>query len=259
MGAARLKGLWERHKAAAFPPGAITFHLRAWSRGGLDREGSSAAGALIARHAFDHLLVLHGNALEVDGSLAVVAGPSCVGKSTVCRRLVRHRGARLVEDGLVLVGVSRTAWTVIETGTVGILARASRVGRVLRRITGAGRSLYREREVRSSTRRRSVNRRLAGELPFSLAVLLTVSGGAGFSPFLQRLDRLVVLEHPAAPAETFRIAHDGGMEAVPDPAAGVPRHVEVTRLSSVGGRRGVQSAMVAAILGPARAPGRAVV
>ncbi len=248
MSARWLRSWWERRKAAAFPPGAVTFHLGCWTRGALDADAADRAGGLMAAHGLEELLLLHGNAVRADGRLVVIAGPSGVGKSTVCGELVRSHGARLVEDGLVLVGGASGAWSVVETGTLDVLARTSRVGRVVRRLSGTGRSLYRHREVRCPARWRALRRRVTGELPFSLAIVLTVRRSGAFSPLLHRLDRLVVLEHPDAPRQAFRIRR-GGMTPLADPAADAPAHVAVTRLSPVGLRGDVQARLAAAVMG----------
>ena len=249
-----LRRWWERRKAAAFPSGAVTFHLRTWSRGALDSDAAAQAASLMAAHGFRELVLLHGNAIELDGRLLVVAGPSGVGKSTVCRALVRRAGARLVEDGLVLAGSSGRAWTVVETGTLGVLSRSSRLARTVRRLTGTNRSIYRQREARCPFPRLTWHRRAAGELPFSLAILLTLRRGGAFTPALRLLDHLVVLEHPEAPLETYRIARNGRLTPVADPAAEPPPGLAVTRLSSVGARDEVQARLVSAMR---RTPGAA--
>ena len=116
---------WDEVKRRAFPPGAVTFHLGAWSRGALTEEEGAAARALLEEFGVERLLVLHGSAIRLREETVVVVGPPAIGKSTACRALVLREGATWLEDGLVLAAESGGRWTLIETGTLAVLRRAA--------------------------------------------------------------------------------------------------------------------------------------
>ena len=140
----RLRSAWAELKSRAFPPGAVTFHLGAWSRGTLSEEEGVAARALLEEVGAERLLVLHGSAIRFRGETVVVVGPPAIGKSTACRALVLREGATWLEDGLVVAAESGDRWTLIETGTLAVLRHAALFAAGPRRFLG--RPGRRERE-----------------------------------------------------------------------------------------------------------------
>ena len=105
MARSSLRDSWERRKARAFPPGAMTFHLAAWSPGELScrrrgsRRGPPHGGARFRgapRPPRDRVRV--GGR---DRSSSSVRGDREVDRVPP---LVRLGDATLIEDGLVLVG-----------------------------------------------------------------------------------------------------------------------------------------------------------
>lgn len=132
----RLRSAWEEVKRRAFPPGAVTFHLGAWSRGTLTEEEGAAARALLAEVGAERLFILHGSAVRLRGETLVVVGPPATGKSTACRGLVVREGATWVEDGLVVAAETGDRWTLIETGTLAVLRNAALFAAGPRRFLG---------------------------------------------------------------------------------------------------------------------------
>jgi hypothetical protein len=231
----RLREAWGGLKARAFPPGAITFHLGAWSRGELSEDEGATARALMAEQGFERLFVLHGSAIQVGKDTVVIVGSRGGGKSTACRALVRREGAVLVEDGLVLAGEADGRWTLIETGTLGVLRRAALLAAGPRRFLpspgglapraagkGPGRGLPR------------FHRALEG---------LAFQGGILFSqwrkePIVRRLlpiDRVVVAEYEQSASGSWET--DGRtMSAVADIGARIPAGTTLRRPAVTGSR-----------------------
>lgn len=224
----RLRAAWAGLKARAFPPGAITFHLGAWSRGALSEAEGTSARALLAELGFERLFVLHGSAVQVGTETAVVVGSRGIGKSTACRALARRGEAVLVEDGLVLAGEADGRWTVIETGTVGVLRRAALLAAGPRRLLPSPEGpAPRAAGTRSGRGLPRFHRTLEG---------LAFQGGVLFSqrrkePIVRRLlpiDRVVVAEVPEGSSGSWET--DGwAMSAVADIEARVPAGTTVRR------------------------------
>jgi hypothetical protein len=231
----RLLAAWAGLKARAFPPGAITFHLGAWSRGELSEVEGVAARALLAELGFERLFVLHGSAVQVQTETVVVVGSRGVGKSTACRALVRREGAVLVEDGLILAGEAGGRWTLVETGTLGVLRRAALLAAGPRRFLPSLGGLS----------PRAAGRRRGRGLPrFHRALeALAFQGGVLFSqrrkePIVRRLlpiDRVVVAEHPESTSLSWET--DGRtMSAVVDIGTRIPAGTTVRRPAMAGSR-----------------------
>ncbi|MBK9088789.1 MAG: hypothetical protein IPL90_06970 [Holophagales bacterium] len=231
----RLRTVWAGLKARAFPPGAITFHLGAWSRGALSEVEGKTARALLDELGFQRLFVLHGSAVQLGTETVVVVGSRGIGKSTACRNLVRHGGAVLVEDGLVLAGEADGRWTLIETGTLGVLRRAALLAAAPRRFLPSPGALT----------PRTAGRRSGKGLPRFHRALegLAFRGGVLFSqrrkePMVRRLlpiDRLVVAEYPESPSGSWET--DGRtMSAVADVETRIPAGTTVRRPAVTGSR-----------------------
>jgi hypothetical protein len=231
----RLRTAWAGLKDRAFPPGAITFHLGAWSRGALSETEGATAKALLAELAFERLFVLHGSAVQLGSETVVVVGSRGIGKSTACRALVRHEGAVLVEDGLVLAGEANGRWTLIETGTLGVLRRAALLAAGPRRFLPSPGALA----------SRGAGRRSGKGLPRFHRALegLAFRGGVLFSqrrkePIVRRLlpiDRVVVAEHLGGSSGSWET--DGRtMSAVADLETRIPAGTTVRRPAVTGSR-----------------------
>ena len=126
--------MWERRKRSAFPPGALTFHIEAWSRRALSSAGADASAHARARLHLDEFLVLHGSAWLSHGAVTLICGPAGIGKSSVLSELERSGRGRLVEDGLLLVGLRRASWHLVVTGALDLLGLASRISRRIRKL-----------------------------------------------------------------------------------------------------------------------------
>ena len=247
----RLDAAWAatraRARARAFPPGSVTFHLGAWSRGRLAEDEAEAARALLEHHGFSRLLVLHGSALEVDGAVVLVVGPRGIGKSTACRELVRHGRGKLLEDGLLVVGEHGGAWRLVETGTLPVLRRTARLKAGPRRLLPRVEGMPHPGERWAEGLRRRLHRAL-DEQAFRAAVLLAGGRPAGSVGCLRTVGRVVVAEEPFTPSGSFEI--DGrGMTEVPDVASRVPASCGVRRIAATGPRAEVVARLVAAMRG----------
>ncbi|HQN09062.1 MAG TPA: hypothetical protein PLL76_02040 [Thermoanaerobaculia bacterium] len=247
----RLNAAWAaaraRAKARAFPPGSVTFHLGAWARGSLAEDEAEAARALLEEHGFSGLLVLHGSALEVDGSVVLVVGPRGIGKSTACRELVLHGRGRFLEDGLLVVGELEGAWRLVETGTLPVLRRTARLKAGPRRLLPRVGGMPHPSERWAEGLRRRLHRAL-DEHAFRAAVLLAGGRPTGSAGCLRTVDRVVVAEEPFSPSGSFET--DGrGMRELPDVASRVPASCGVRRLAATGPRAEVVARLVAAMRG----------
>lgn len=214
-GSARLpRRVWERHKARAFPPGAITFHLAAFGRRRLTEEGSAEAAALRARFGLDELLVLHGSALAGSGGATLVTGPPGIGKSTALRETAAAGLGRVVEDGVLLVGLRAQEALLVTTGTVGVMDRASRIAGRLRRLMeahgGARRPGDAERPGQRALREAALARVPA--VAFTLATGLARGPRAPFAPDLHVVRAAVAVRQPGDPAPPLRLLPDGSLE-----------------------------------------------
>lgn len=247
----RVRAAWAaakaRAKARAFPPGSVTFHLGAWSRGALSEAEAGEARALLEEHGFSRLLVLHGSALEVDGAVVLVVGPRGIGKSSACRTLVRRREGRLLEDGLLVVGESQGRWMLVESGTLPVLRRTSLLEAGPRRLLPPAARPSSPGGSRAESFRGRLHRAL-DEQAFRAGVLL--AGGRKAEPAgrLRAVDRVVVVSEPELPCGSFET--DGhGMRGVADVASHVPAGCEVRRLATAGPRGEVVAQLAAAMRG----------
>lgn len=225
----RLRAAWTEVKARAFPPGAITFHLGAWSRGELSEVEGVAARALLTELGFERLLVLHGSAVQVGRETVVVVGARGIGKSTACRMLVRRQEAILVEDGLVLAGEAGDRWTLIESGTLAVLRRSALVSAAMRRLLprigepGPGGA------VRPAGGRVARFHRSLDGIAFRGGILLSQRRRPGGVRRLLSIDRVVVAEHPDHASGSW--ATDGRtMSPIRDIGASVPSGTSVRRV-----------------------------
>jgi hypothetical protein len=233
----RLRRLWERRKRSAFPPGALTFHLEAWTRRSLSAEGRDAAIRACRLLDCDELLVLHGSAWLTGGGVTLVCGPAGIGKSTVLRALQRSGQGHLVEDGVLLVGVRSSRWFLVLTGANDVLDRASRIGRRFRDLMGVDFSLFQGADPEALRRahplRAAVLLRLSS-FSFSLAAALGPRPRAPFSPSCVEVSRLLVARHAFDPSPTIRLGQAGTAEVVADIAPAAPATVAVTTVSPLG-------------------------
>lgn len=246
--AGTIRQAWERRKARAFPPGAVTFHLRAWA-GGLSEDDRQAARALAARLDLDGLLVVHGTALAMADRVTLLAGPPGIGKSTVCRQLARHGRARLIEDGVALVGLAGGEWRLVTTGTAAVLATVSRLGKLLRWSALIFSTPYTRPDARASALRRALYRRYVDNLPFKIAVLRH-RDSRPFTPQLLQVEALVLAEHPKDAYRAVLLPRAGAASEVADLAALAPAGVTVRRTPAVGRRREVMHRLAESLTAP---------
>jgi hypothetical protein len=248
MARSALRDSWERRKARAFPPGAVTFHLSAWSRESLTPEEGAAAGRLMQEHGFSGLLILHGNALFVGGRVVLLLGPAGIGKSTASRRLVRLGAATLIEDGLVVVGEEPGGWRVVETGTLGVLHGAARIAAFLRRVVPAP-SAFGSRAGRWRAERRQRGlRRVVDALAFKGGVFLAGRPRTAMAPRLLAVARVEHFAPASSEPDSFRV--DGrGLAGIEELAALVPPGIAYRRHSLAGPVRQSYARVVAALLG----------
>lgn len=246
-----MKGLtaaWGRVKARAFPAGAITFHLAAWSRGALSADEAAVARGLLGRHGFGKLLVLHASAVRIGAETVVLAGPRGVGKSTACRALERRGEATLVEDGLVLVGEADGRWTLVETGTLEVLRHAAVIAASLRRLLP--RSAKQAGESAGS-RRGDLRSRLLGFLDgvaFKGGVLVAGRERRGFVPRLYPVHRVVVVDSLDGAQPCYET--DGNMlTVIAELGARIPDGVVLVRAASTGLPARIRAGLTEALLG----------
>lgn len=232
-----VRRLWESRKRSAFPPGALTFHLEAWTRRRLARDGAAAASEALSRLGFDEFLVLHGGAWLDGGGATLISGPAGIGKSSVLRELEADGHGRLVEDGLLLVGVRRGGWHLVTTGTHDLLTRASRISRRVRDLMRVDFCLYQNAEMeilrRTNPIRSAILFRLAGA-SFTLAAAFGPRPRRPFTPSSHEVRRLIVMPHPEDSAGALRVRAGGAAEEVAHPASFAPARVAVVSVSPLG-------------------------
>ncbi len=223
----RLRSAWAELKRRAFPPGAVTFHLGAWSRGAISEEEGAAARALLAEAGAERLLVLHGSAIRLRGETVVVVGPPAIGKSTACRSLVLREGATWLEDGLVVAAESGGRWTLIETGTLAVLRRAALVSAGPRRFLGRPGGRERGRAGRGSEAGTRLHRFLDRQA-FRAGILLAGRQADASARRRFPIDKVVVVDDPQGKQTSWET--DGRkMTPLADVAARVPAGVAVVR------------------------------
>jgi hypothetical protein len=230
----RLCSAWAELKGRAFPPGAVTFHLGAWSRGALSEEEGAAARALLAEVRAERLLVLHGSAIRFRGETVVVVGPPAIGKSTACRALVLREGATWLEDGLVVTAESCGRWTLIETGTLAVLRHAALFAAGPRRFLGRPDGRERGGAGRGSKVGTRLHRFLDRQA-FRAGILL--AGRQADAPAGRRfpIEKVVVVDDPRGKQTSWET--DGrNMTPLPDVGARAPAGVTVLRCPAAGSR-----------------------
>lgn len=238
---------WQKTKAAAFPPGAITFHLGAWTSQRLTVADAREVKRLVECHGFRRLLVVHGNAIEVGGHVVLIAGPSGIGKSTACRRLEARGAARLIEEGLVLIGVTGERWVMVVTGTLAVLRSASRIRHGLLRpfrLTAPTRGVT----VPFSGRRCRSAGSPSHTLAFRLAVLRHVGRCVEFQADLRDVAGLAVAVAPVDPFPSLALDPDGSVQAIEDLRSQAPAGFRTTVFSTLGGPHETVDRIVQAIL-----------
>jgi len=246
----RLRAVWERRKARAFPDGAITFHLRTWSRRALSESDRSEALALMEAHGFEALYVLHASAFERGEQAIVVGGPPGLGKSRVLFRLAREGHGRMVDDGVVLAGSVNGSLAVVETGALPLLHRAFTISLWSRRLLLIDRSVFSHPAPLASRRRRLTARLLdrVADAALKASVLLPRAGPVRFEPGVLPVARVVLAPHADDSYLSLRLERDGRATPIADVPAALPADVEVLTVSPLGGRpeiaRGVRDAVL---------------
>ena len=230
----RLRSAWAELKGRAFPPGAVTFHLGAWSRGALSEEEGAAARALLEEAGAERLLVLHGSAIRLRGETVVVVGPSAIGKSTACGALVLREGATWLEDGLVVAAESGNRWNLIETGTLAVLRHAALFAAGPRRFLG--RPDGRERGGASRGSKVGIRlHRFLDRQAFRAGILLAGRPTEASARRQLPIDRIVVVDDPRAMQTSWET--DGRtMTPLFDVAARAPSGVAVLRCPAAASR-----------------------
>ena len=229
--------LWERRKLGAFPPGALTFHLGAWTQRSVTPEADAASAEVMARYGFEELFVVHGSAWSDERGCTVVSGPPGIGKSTVLRTLERSGQGQFVEDGLLLVGLRAGRWHLLVTGTLAVLDRTSRIGARVHSLLGVRFCLHQNEDADLLRRAHPFRAAVLARLPYASFTLATAFGprdGRPFTPTTHEVRALVVMPHPQDPAHALRLRRGVPAEEVPDIAQFAPATVSVVRVSPVG-------------------------
>ncbi len=239
---------WRSLSARAFPPEAVTFQLRVWARGRATPAERSAAANLVHNFGLSHLWVIHGNALTTPAGATVVSGPAGIGKSTVSRRLEELGDTHLLEDGIVVVGVSGSRWYVVETGTLEVLRLTSRISKRIRTLLLLDRSVFWQADGHRRTATLWLFRHLTGHPSYRLALLLARRPET-FAPRLHPLHKIVICRHPSSPCSWYRFDGDGTCteSAAPPPLDGTS--VELAVHSSLGTREEVHERLLRALAG----------
>ena len=231
----RLRSAWAELKSRAFPPGAVTFHLGAWSRGALSEDEGAAARALLEEVGAERLLVLHGSAVRLRGETLVVVGPPAIGKSTACRALVLREGASWLEDGLVVAAESGGRWTLIETGTLAVLRGAALFAAGPRRFLGKPGGRERGAADRGTGGVGARLHRFLDRQAFRAGVLLAGRQAGACVRRRFPIDRIVVVDDPRGKQSSWET--DGRtMTPLYDVGARVPAGVAVLRRAAAGSR-----------------------
>jgi len=252
---------WERRKRRAFPPGAVTFHIGAWSRGRLSPDAVADADEVRTRFGFDELFVVHGSAFLDGAGVTLVSGPPGIGKSSVLRELESEGRGRLVEDGVLLVGSRDGTWHLVVTGTLGILNRSSRIGGRVRDLMGVRYCLYQNASTKVLRKAHPLRSALLSRLPdaaFTLSVAFAPPPGRPFTPEVHEVRSLLVLPHAEDPAKALRLCRGGVASEVADVTTLAPPTVSVRLVSPLGELLEVRERLRRSILdgrtGDARSP-----
>jgi hypothetical protein len=237
---------WGRVKDAAFPPGAITFHLGVWTSRRVTAADTRQVARLMAAHGLERLLVVHGNAIEVNGRVVLLAGSSRIGKSTACMVLEERGDARVLEEGLVLLGAVDGRWVVVGTGTFSVLRSASRIrARLLRRFPAAVRPPW----ISSPTSRwNRAAANLVNALAFRLAVLRNLHRRVDFRASVRDVAGLAVAVTPADAFPSLLLDARGSVEVIGDLLGVAPAGVSTLSFSALGNREESLDRLVQAIL-----------
>lgn len=232
-----IRRVWERRKRAAFPPGALTFHLDVWTRRTVSPEVRAASEDAMKRFRFDELLVVHGSAWLHKDHLTLVNGPPGIGKTTVLRNLGRSGVGHLVEDGLLLLGLRADRLHLLLTGTLDVLERSSRIGSRVRSLMGVRYCFHQTEDAEVFRRANPIRSAVLSRLPFVSFTLATASGprpGRPFTPTSHEVGTVIVMPHPQDPARTLRLRCGQEAEEVADLTSLVPAKVSVFFVSPIG-------------------------
>jgi hypothetical protein len=243
--------LWERRKHGAFPAGAVTFHLGAWTKRNVTSEADATSAEVMALYGFEELLVVHGSAWSDEGGCTLVSGPPGIGKSTVLRTLERSGLGRFVEDGLLLVGLRAGRWHLLVTGTLAVLDRTSRIGARVRSLVGVRFCLHQNEDSELLRRAHPFRASVLSLLPYASFTLATALGprdGRPFKPATHEVRTLVVMPHPEDPAHALRLRRGVPAEKVIDLALLAPAAVSVVRVSPIGDLGEVRARLRGAVL-----------
>jgi len=257
----RLRAWWERRKAKAFPPGAVTFHLVAWRGAALVGPNLEQARAFFARFSPEELLVLHGSALEAATGVTLVCGPAGVGKSSILTELEARGVGRLIEDGILLVARRQGRWELASTGVTEVMRRAARISKRLRRLLRADFSVWQAADSAAVWRARPLRTTLLRDwiprLSFSAACLWRWSGAVPFELALRPVDGLILLYHAEDPWLAARVSPQLVVENVENLGKLVPDSVRLVQVSPIGGMVEVRDRLRQAVSAASRGPSSA--
>ena len=246
-----LRRLWERHKLGAFPPGALTFHLGAWTKRSITPTADASSAEVMARYGLEELIVVHGSAWSDEGGCTIVSGPPSIGKSTVLRTLERSGLGRFVEDGLLLVGLRAGRWHLLVTGTFAVLDRTSRIGARVRSLIGVRFCFHQNEDSALLQRAHPSRAAVLSLLPYASFTLATAFGprdGRPFTPTTHEVRTLIVMPHPQDPAHALRLRRGAPAEEAPDVALFAPAAVSVVVVSPIGDLGEVRARLRSAVL-----------
>lgn len=243
--------LWERRKRGAFPAGAVTFHLGAWTKRSITPTADASSAEVMARYGLEELIVVHGSAWSDEGGCTLVSGPPGIGKSTLLRTLERSGQGQFVEDGLLLVGLRAGRWHLLVTGTLAVLDRTSRIGGRVHSLIGVRFCLHQNEDPELLRRAHPIRAAVLSLLPsasFTLATAFGPRDGRPFTPTTHEVRTLIVMPHRQDPAHALRLRRGLPAEEVSDVALLAPAVVSVVVVSPIGDLGEVRARLRRAVL-----------
>jgi hypothetical protein len=243
-----LKRIWKNRKAKVLPKNAVTFQLRVWGRRRLEPQTFQEAKNLMQKFGFNELLLVHGNALLVNGQVVIVSGPKGIGKSTVSRILTKQGKANQLEDGVLVVGRRESKLFLVKTGTGNLAITTSKLSKFFRNFLRVGKSSYLKPDGKTSKFKDFMIKRVIAMPSVGLSVFLTRKNKESFEPSLHEIQKVAFAFHPNDEEKGIKIGENGTLEVIQDIRTEIPASMGVQTFSSVGRSKEVQERIRQAIL-----------